>query len=151
MSAETAGDFDPCLDVPLTGNFGGSNAPAEPPPHLRLVCWNIERGLGLPAVADALGGPLRSGVCVLQEADLHARRTGFRTSPQELAGRLGMNYAFGPEFEELAQSGSPRHPCHGRAVLSWLPIGRARILRFKNQPHDSKATAGQSPRASHTR
>jgi hypothetical protein len=113
MSAETVGDFDPCLDEPITGNFGGSNAYAEQPAHVRLVCWNIERGLRLPAVADALGGPLRSDVCVLQEVDLHTRRTGFRNIPEELARRLGMNYAFGPEFEELAQGGSPRRPLHG--------------------------------------
>jgi endonuclease/exonuclease/phosphatase family metal-dependent hydrolase len=136
MSAETVGDFDPCLDEPITGNFGGSNAYAEQPAHVRLVCWNIERGLRLPAVADALGGPLRSDVCVLQEVDLHTRRTGFRNIPEELARRLGMNYAFGPEFEELAQGGSPRRPLHGQAVLSRLPMGSERVLRFENQPHD---------------
>ena len=112
-------------------NLSGS-VPRAWPDIIRAVTWNINRGLELDGVIEFLAGS-RADLILLQEADIHARRTGQRNVPREIAQALRMNYIFGREFEELAQ-GSPIHPAwHGQATLSHLPLSNARILRFQEQ------------------
>jgi hypothetical protein len=43
---------------------------------------------------------------ILQEVDLNARRTHRLNIAEEIARKLGMNYVFGREFEELVQRSS---------------------------------------------
>jgi endonuclease/exonuclease/phosphatase family metal-dependent hydrolase len=52
---------------------------------------------------------------------------------RELAQKLGYNYAFGVEFQELSQSVDGRPAYHGQATLSRWPIAKTRILRFEGQ------------------
>jgi endonuclease/exonuclease/phosphatase family metal-dependent hydrolase len=96
------------------------------------VNWNIDRGLQLENIIAFLESQ-RADILVLQEADLYARRTGFRNIAEEIAKRLRMNYAFGYEFEELTQGrrGAPAY--HGQATLSSWPLGNSRVLRFRQQ------------------
>jgi endonuclease/exonuclease/phosphatase family metal-dependent hydrolase len=97
---------------------------------LRLVQWNIERGLEFDAVRYALSDPrqfnalmedkgskasqeerakIREEIEFLKEADLlvlnevdwGVNRTMFRNVAQELAQALNMNYAYGVEFVEV--------------------------------------------------
>ena len=97
---------------------------------VRVVSWNIERGLEYEAVEAALGGPAhfaalldksaypRGGrkrehilrqaallreadVIVLNEVDWGLKRTGYRNVAAELAAATGMNYAYGVEFIEV--------------------------------------------------
>jgi endonuclease/exonuclease/phosphatase family metal-dependent hydrolase len=69
-------------------------------------------------------------ICILQEVDLNARRTGRRNVAEELARRFQLNYVFGVEFQELGQ-GSRDAPAYvGQALLSALPIRSSYILRF---------------------
>ena len=97
-----------------------------------MVNWNIDRGLQLEKIIAFLEAQ-RADIVVLQEADLYARRTGFRNIGEEIAKALRMNYAFGYEFEELTQ-GRPGAPAyHGQATLSSLPLGNSRVLRFRQQ------------------
>jgi len=97
-----------------------------------VVNWNIDRGLQLEKIIAFLEAQ-RADILVLQEADLYARRTGFRNIAEEIAKRLRMNYAFGYEFEELAQ-GRPGAPAyHGQTTLSSWPLGNSRVLRFRQQ------------------
>jgi len=99
---------------------------------LKLLDWNIERGLQFEGVKQAIARE-NPDLCILQEADLHARRTGERNVAEELARSLGFNYVFGIEFQELGE-GSPTTPAyHGQATLSRLPIRSHRVLRFLKQ------------------
>jgi endonuclease/exonuclease/phosphatase family metal-dependent hydrolase len=94
--------------------------------------WNIERGLQFESIKQtiALEGP---DLCLLQEVDLHARRTAERNLAEDLARANSLNYVFGIEFQELGE-GTPTTPAyHGQATLSRLPIRSHRVLRFLKQ------------------
>jgi hypothetical protein len=98
-------------------------------PVLRVVSWNIERGLNFDLIRLALSDPdafteaaLRRGkfdenkqarieqqlrtlrdadIVVLNEVDLGMKRTDYRDVARDLAQALGMNYVFGVEFLEV--------------------------------------------------
>lgn len=99
-------------------------------PFLRVVFWNIERGLQYEAIEAALGGSrayaaMLSGtslahssanrsaalkeaaligqadVIVLNELDWGMKRTDYRNVVADLAAALRMNYAYGVEFVEV--------------------------------------------------
>jgi endonuclease/exonuclease/phosphatase family metal-dependent hydrolase len=99
-------------------------------PFLRVVQWNIERGLEFDAVrlafsdADKFVGLMKnkggkadadklarireeiailkdSDLIILNEVDWGLNRTRFRNVAKELAEALGMNYAWGLEFVEV--------------------------------------------------
>ncbi len=116
----------------LSGSFAAPRWTFWPQDRIRVVNWNIDRGLQLEKIIAFLEAQ-RADILVLQEADLYARRTGFRNIAEEIAKRLRMNYAFGYEFEELAQ-GRPGAPAyHGQTTLSSWPLGSSRVLRFRRQ------------------
>ena len=98
---------------------------------LRVVHWNIERGLEFEAILAAFKSetdfaamlnPERFGpetderseilaeaamlraadVIILNEVDWGMKRTGYRNIAAELATELGMNYTFGVQFVELS-------------------------------------------------
>jgi endonuclease/exonuclease/phosphatase family metal-dependent hydrolase len=99
---------------------------------LRLLNWNIERGERLAGVIAFVRrqGP---AVCLIQEADLNARRTGRRDIAGSMALELGYNVAYGFEFQELAQGSDASPAFVGNACLARSPIPAARTLRFKRQ------------------
>lgn len=97
---------------------------------LRIVQWNIERGLEYDAVRSAFTDPAgfakyidstayprgsekrrlilqqvalmkQADVIVLNEVDWGMKRTDYRNVAAELASALGMNYAYGVEFVEV--------------------------------------------------
>lgn len=99
-------------------------------PFLRVVQWNIERGLEFDAVRLAFSDPNKfialmedkgskqsehelarvreqisiltdADVIVLNEVDWGLNRTRFRNVAKDLADALGMNYAWGAEFVEV--------------------------------------------------
>src|SRR6185503_9312744 len=107
--------------LPITPNLGRS---------LRVVQWNIERGIEYDAVRAALANPntfarfidpvenprgskerntivqqvalMRDAdVIVLNEVDWGMKRTDYRNVAADLATALGMNYAYGVEFVEV--------------------------------------------------
>ena len=113
-----------------TGSFVSKLA--EAPSALRVVSWNIARGSKLEAIIEFLAS-VDADIILLQEVDKHARRTRYRNVAREIAQKLKVHYAFGCEFEELAQSsgGAPAH--HGQATLSRWPMADCSILRFQKQ------------------
>ncbi len=120
------------VDVAMPEIVTGSFAPFKwlrwPPNSLRIVDWNIDRGLQLQGVIDFLGAT-NADILILQEVDLNARRTHRLNIAEEIARKLEMNYVFGREFEELVQgsNGSPAY--HGQATLSKWPISNPRRPR----------------------
>ena len=157
---------------------------------LHVCQWNIERGINFEAIQAALQGPdafnkvlathpskdlseqlkrtvldqarvlSQSDVIVLNEVDWGLKRSGYHNVAKELAGALGMHYAYGVEFvevdpitldiENLAEDGendpaiaanlkldkSRTLGLHGNAILSRYPLKNVRIYRFKLQGHD---------------
>jgi endonuclease/exonuclease/phosphatase family metal-dependent hydrolase len=102
------------------------------PETLRVVDWNIDRGERLEQIGSALER-LAPDLCLIQEADLAARRSGNRNVAEELARRLRLNYVFAPEFQELGQSTGGEPSFQGQAVLTGLPVLATHVIRFQEQ------------------
>ena len=107
-------------------------ASTRPPDGLRILSWNIERGLQLPKILDFVR-KTDADLLLLQEVDLNARRTHRRDIAADLAQALNLNYAFGMEFQELSEGTSASPAYHGMATLTRGQLLRARILRFRDQ------------------
>jgi endonuclease/exonuclease/phosphatase family metal-dependent hydrolase len=99
---------------------------------IQIVNWNIDHGSNFEQIAEELR---QSGadLCLLQEVDWNAARSGSKDVAFELAERLGMNAAYGIEFEELSQERGDQPAYIGQATLTRLPMVRSRVLRFKRQ------------------
>jgi endonuclease/exonuclease/phosphatase family metal-dependent hydrolase len=118
----------------VTGNFAPFKWVLWPPRSLRIVDWNINRGLELQGIIDFLES-INADILLLQEADLNARRTRRLNIAQEIARKLGMDCVFGCEFQELAQGSKSSPAYHGQATLSKWPISKPRLIRFSQQSH----------------
>jgi endonuclease/exonuclease/phosphatase family metal-dependent hydrolase len=116
----------------LTGNFAPIQWLTWPPSSLRIVDWNIDRGLQLQGVIDFLAST-NADIFILQEADLNARRTHRVNVAEEIARKLKMNYVFGREFQELVQGSKDSPAYHGQATLARWPILNPRLIRFSRQ------------------
>jgi endonuclease/exonuclease/phosphatase family metal-dependent hydrolase len=99
---------------------------------LRIVDWNINRGLELQGIIDFLAST-NADILILQEADLNARRTHRLNVAQEIARKLEMDYVFGCEFQELVQGSKSSPAYNGQATLSKWPISKSRLIRFSRQ------------------
>jgi len=115
-----------------TGSFAIPRYVFCPPSSVKVVCWNINRGLQLPRIIEFLGRS-QADILLLQEADLNARRTHHLNIAREIAQKLQLNYIFGREFQELTQGTRASPAYHGQATLSRWPLSNARILRFEQQ------------------
>ncbi len=100
--------------------------------QVRVLDWNIERGKHIEGVAKTIRGQ-DPDICVLQEVDLHAKRTGYSDIADRLAKTLQMHYVFGRAFEELSQGDGERAAYLGQAILTRLPIRSSRVLHFERQ------------------
>jgi endonuclease/exonuclease/phosphatase family metal-dependent hydrolase len=116
----------------IAGNFAPWRLVLWPPSTIRVVDWNIDRGLRLSEILDFLGGT-NADILILQEVDINAKRTHRLNIAQEIARSLKMNYVFGREFEELTQGSKASPAYHGQAILSRWPVSNPRLIRFKKQ------------------
>jgi endonuclease/exonuclease/phosphatase family metal-dependent hydrolase len=114
------------------GSFARWGLTLWPPSSIRVVDWNIDRGLQLSGVIDFLASA-NADLLILQEVDLNARRTRRLNIAREIAQKLQMNYVFGCEFQELTQGTRSSPAYHGQATLSPWPLSSSRIIRFKRQ------------------
>lgn len=115
-----------------SGGFVGVQRHSLAQDRIRVVTWNIERGLQFPGILNFLR-TADADLILLQEADLNARRTQHRHIARELARSLGLNYVFGREFVELGGGSGTTPALHGLATLSPWPLSHERILRFRRQ------------------
>jgi endonuclease/exonuclease/phosphatase family metal-dependent hydrolase len=114
------------------GSFSPPRLVLIPPDSIRVVNWNINRGLRLQRVIEFLAGA-KADVFLLQESDLNARRTHHLNVAKEIAQKLQLNYVFGREFQELTQGSRTSPAFHGQATLSRWPLSNPRIIRFQKQ------------------
>jgi endonuclease/exonuclease/phosphatase family metal-dependent hydrolase len=116
----------------IAENFAPSQWLSWPRSSIRVVDWNIDRGLQLRSIIDFLGDT-NADIFILQEVDINARRTHRLNVAQEIARKLGLNYVFGREFVELTQGSNTSPAYHGQATLSRWKIANSRIIRFREQ------------------
>ena len=99
---------------------------------VRIVSWNIERGLRLRGILEFLR-TMQPDLILLQEVDLNARRTHYRDVASELAHALQVNVVFGTEFQELGQGSAASPAFQGQATLSRWPLSNVRTIQFGHQ------------------
>jgi endonuclease/exonuclease/phosphatase family metal-dependent hydrolase len=116
----------------IAENFAPSQWLLWPRNSLRVVDWNIDRGLQLPAIVEFLVST-NADVFILQEVDINAHRTNRLNIAREIARKLRLNYVFGREFVELTQGTKANPAYHGQATLSRWRISNARIIHFQQQ------------------
>jgi endonuclease/exonuclease/phosphatase family metal-dependent hydrolase len=116
----------------LAENFAPSQWLSWPRTSVRVVDWNIDRGLKLSEIIDFLGDS-KADVFLLQEVDINAHRTHRLNIAQEIARKLRLDYIFGREFVELTQGSKTSPAYHGQATLSRWKISSPRIIRFHRQ------------------
>jgi endonuclease/exonuclease/phosphatase family metal-dependent hydrolase len=104
------------------------------PDSVRVVSWNINRGLKLGGTIEFLAGA-KADIILLQEVDVNCQRTHRINVAREIAQKLQMNYVFGREFQELTQGSKTSAAYHGQATLSRWPLSNSRIVRFQKQSH----------------
>jgi endonuclease/exonuclease/phosphatase family metal-dependent hydrolase len=119
-------------DEIIAESFAPSQWLSWPRSSLRVVDWNIDRGLKLPAIMDFLADT-HADVFVLQEVDINAHRTHGLNIAREIARKLRLNYVFGREFVELTQGTKTNPAYHGQATLSRWKISNPRVIRFQRQ------------------
>jgi endonuclease/exonuclease/phosphatase family metal-dependent hydrolase len=105
----------------------------------RVVAWNAERG-GAVEGAVALLRSAAADAALLSELDLGMARSGQIHAARELAGGLGMGFAFGVEFVELGLGNAEeRARCagrlnrvgyHGNAIASAYALERPALVRL---------------------
>jgi endonuclease/exonuclease/phosphatase family metal-dependent hydrolase len=116
----------------IAENFAPSQWLAWPSSSLRVVDWNIDRGLKLSAIIEFLADT-NADVFILQEVDINADRTHRLNIAREIARKLQLNYVFGREFVELTQGTKTSPAYHGQATLSRWKISNPRVIRFRRQ------------------
>src|SRR5579864_7268747 len=116
----------------LVGDYAPRRWHLAPPNAIRIVNWNIDRGMRLQEVTDFLASQ-KADLLILQEVDLNARRTGYLNVAEQIARKLRMNYVFGREFEELTQGRRKSPAYHGQATLSRWHLRNPRLIRFRCQ------------------
>ena len=116
----------------ITENFAPTQWLSWSRSSIRVVDWNIDRGLRLAEIIDFLGDS-EADVFLLQEVDINAYRTHRLNIAQEIARKLRLNYVFGREFVELTQGSKASPAYHGQATLSRWTISNSSIIRFQQQ------------------
>jgi endonuclease/exonuclease/phosphatase family metal-dependent hydrolase len=99
---------------------------------LRILDWNINKGKRLPAVARAIQ-EFTPDLCLLQEVDANARRTGDVSVVEQLGRQLGYAAHFAPAFREISQDSGDGEAWNGQGLLSRVRIKSVRTLPFRAQ------------------
>jgi len=116
----------------IAENFAPIQWLSWPSSSLRVVDWNIDRGLKLPAIIDFLADT-KADVFILQEVDINAHRTHRLNIAREIARKLRLNYVFGREFVELTQGTKTSPAYHGQTPFSRWKISNPRLIHFQRQ------------------
>jgi endonuclease/exonuclease/phosphatase family metal-dependent hydrolase len=99
---------------------------------LKIVTWNIERGVEYEAIESTLRS-LDADVLLLQEVDRFCGRSNRRDVAHDLARDLDMNWVWGGEFQEVGESVDGIPALTGQAILSRAPIDAAETIVFRSQ------------------
>ncbi len=75
----------------------------------------------------------QADLCLLQEVDLDAHRSGGLNVAQELAKKLNMRYSLALAWQEMGQGDRERPAYQGQAILTRLPVHATRMIRFQEQ------------------
>lgn len=129
------------LGTPQTGGAPQSSGPA--PDALRIVQWNIEKGLRFQGIAEQLAtNPELSNadVIFINEVDVGMARTGNRHVARDLAEWLDFEWAFAPAHLEMTKGvgaeldapGENAEALQGNAILSRYALRDVSVVALTN-------------------
>jgi endonuclease/exonuclease/phosphatase family metal-dependent hydrolase len=110
---------------------------------ISALAWNIERGIQIDGILDALKNHPKlkdKDLLLLTELDYGMARSGNRFVAKEIADALQMNYAFAPVYialqkgsgvEEFAE-GENTNSIHGLAMFSRYPMKNVHAIPLPN-------------------
>jgi endonuclease/exonuclease/phosphatase family metal-dependent hydrolase len=100
---------------------------------LRVVAFNARWGLRLYDIIERLRRPPLTGadLIFLSEIDCNVRRSSNRDVAAEIAGALGMSFAYVPEFAPRSQASNPVSFL-GNAIVSSQPITGIKTVALPN-------------------
>lgn len=111
---------------------------------LRVVTWNIERGIEMKDLLRELK-TLAADVLLLQEVDVGCARSGNVDTGAIIAKALGMQLLYATEFVEhhspLREPKAAGGGVHGNAIATWLDVKDAWCFHHEWQPYDWSARA----------
>ena len=110
----------------LTGSFAPKTTAGR---RVRLLNWNIERGVQLPQIEQFLAQS-NGDILTLQEVDWNASRSGQVDVAAKLAQALRLDYVLGIAFEEVTQGADA---WQGQATFSRFGLSKPRVLHFRQQ------------------
>ncbi|SOC44312.1 hypothetical protein SAMN05892877_112148 [Rhizobium subbaraonis] len=129
----------PFMNAIETGGSAVSAGPLALP--FEVGAWNLERCLFPEATAGLLRRATPAPVVLVSEMDSGMARTGQRNTTAELAGHLGMAYAYGVEFLELGLGSQTErdfcrddfnlHGFHGNGLMAAVPLTQPFMLRLE--------------------
>lgn len=134
QTSELYEKIGPEIDRTINGLAWYNTQPAPSiPQNIRVVAWNIERGLKLDGIIHLLQTHptlATADILLITEADIGMGRTNNRNIPQEIANALQMNYVFANCFLALEKGdiGELNHDqpntlsLHGISIFSKFPI-----------------------------
>ncbi len=99
---------------------------------LKIVTWNIERGVRLEKILTTLKA-FAPDIVLLQEVDRYCKRSGNLDVASELGRRLEMNWVSAGEFQEIGEGRGRAAATTGQAILSRYPIFDASAIVFGDQ------------------
>jgi len=126
-----------------------ANADVHPPAtaggtdRVSALAWNIERGIVLDGIIDALENHddlKNKDLLLLTELDYGMARSGNRFVAREIAQELKLNYAFAPVYialqkgsgVESAIEGENTRSLHGLAMFSKFPLKNVHTVALPN-------------------
>ena len=131
----------PFMNAIETGGNAASACPLAFP--FEVAAWNLERCLFPEATAGLLRRATSAPVVLVSEMDDGMARTGQRNTTADLAGLLGMAYAYGVEFLELGLGSATerefckddfnRHGFHGNGLMAAIPLAQPFMLRLEGE------------------
>src|SRR5260221_142269 len=112
---------------------------ADGPNWISALAWNIERGIQLYGIIDALKNHTKlkdKDLLLLTELDYGMTRSGNRFVAEEIAEALNLNYAFAPVYialqkgsgVESAMAGENTASIHGLSMFSRYPMTNIHTL-----------------------
>jgi endonuclease/exonuclease/phosphatase family metal-dependent hydrolase len=137
------GTFASPADKPEWAVAAADIAPRAPAGALRVIEWNVERGIQLDK-SIRLMKKLNADVWLLNETDLYGKNARGVVVAREIARALGYSYYTGVEFLELRDD---RRGTSGNAIVSRLPLTNVRSIAIpmltSEGGHDWSLDAGE--------
>lgn len=118
---EVGEEAERLLNLVVAEEYSTSEKRGGPTDRVKAIAWNLERGIQLDGIIDALRSDERlqgRDILLFTELDHGMARSGNRFVAQEIARELGLNYAFAPVYVPLQKGSGVEAEMEGENTVS---------------------------------